>query len=139
MDNTGERLAHSGRRYNTSTNLPGNLFLKENCFLAYVQQCPHYCTPAAVTTTMLSAAPCITPHHTRSFIYLGVRLEIMSLARTKEAKSPSLGQKSTKMALFFAAAVAPGGKAQCAICGTRVDEHIPTGYHADAGAREAPR
>ncbi len=38
-----------------------------------------------------------------------------------------------KMAPF--AAVAPGGKVQCAMRGARVDGHIRAGYHADAGAR----
>jgi len=37
------------------------------------------------------------------------------------------------------AAVAPGEKVRRAIRGARVDEHIHTGYHADAGAWEAPR
>ncbi len=39
------------------------------------------------------------------------------------------------MAMF--AAVAPGGKVRHAIRGARVDEHIPTGYHADARAADS--
>ena len=41
------------------------------------------------------------------------------------------------MALF--AAVAPGGEVRRAFRDARVDKHIRAGYHADGGAREAPR
>ena len=56
---------------------------------------------------------------------------------TKSANLEKMFQKSAKMALF--AAVAPGGEVRRAFRGARVDEHIRAGYHADAGAREAPR